>query len=373
MKCVTKIAIILLLSAATGANAQAPTPASLPSEFTVNYSYENQADYKYAVLLEKTGKDKWDLIEITSVRFPPQIRNEEQEILVISEDYRNAMILGHLSVSSFYSEDKITEKRSNYHFKCDTQLQSQIFKKTKYSACNSYFTDGYSFSAPTLGGQRSFERRTIRSDAVRQALMSANVVAGIEQFKAGAWVAATPPQVPAIASTQPFQLWLVKPLGVSRSEAYIFRVDSLYAKGDQLRLDSDQLHLVTSSLGFFGAGESKQPWDQVYRFIILDRNKSEQLAFNSNAPYLYCEQIHMAKKDGSSGKERICSARPEAKPFLFFSRNQGPLVKVDAAKGAKKPIGSRDWQPAELKLDTFHFDEIRVIEDELKAGTPPGN
>ena len=242
MKRVTKITTILLLSAATGANAQAPAPASLPSEFSVNYSDENQGDYKYAVLLEKTGKDKWDLMEISATaRFPPQIRNEEQEILMISDDYRKAMILGDRSVRPFYSEDKITEKRSNYHFECDTQLQSQILKKTRYSACNSYFTDGYSFSAPTLGGPRAFERRTIRSDAVRQALMSANVVAGIEQFKTGAWVAATPPQAPAIASAQPFQLWVVKPTGASRSEAYIFRVDSLYAKGDQLRLDSDQL------------------------------------------------------------------------------------------------------------------------------------
>jgi len=156
-------------------------------------------------------------------------------------------------------------------------------------------------------------------------------------------------------------------MGASRSAAYIFRVESLYAKGDQIRLGSDQLHLVTSSFGIFGSGDSKQPWDQVYRFIVLDRNKSENRALNSNAPNMYCEQIHLAKKDGSSGRERICSARPEAKPFLFFSRNQGPLVKVDAAKGAKKPIGSGDWQPAELKLDTYSVDEIRVIEDELKA------
>lgn len=368
MKRITKIATIVLLTATTGADAQTPAPASLPSEFSINYLDENQGDYTYLVLLEKTGKDKWDLMEITTrASLPPRIRNEEQEVLMISDDYRMVMIRGDRPVTVLFSEDKITEKRSNFLFDCDTQSQSQILKKKSYSACNSYFTDGYSYSAQTLGGPRSFEKRTIRAGSVRQALISANVVAGIEQFKMGAWVRPTPTQAPVNASTQPFQLWVVKPTGASRSDAYIFRADSLYARGDQLRLGSDQLHLVTSSFGVFGSRDSKQPWDQVYRFIVLDRNKSESRALNTNAPHMYCEQINLAKKDGSSGKERICSAKPEAKYFLFFSRNQGPLVKVDAAKGAKKPIGSGDWQPAELKLDTYSVDEIRVIEDELKA------
>ena len=333
----------------------------------MEYLSENLNDDNYMVLLEKIGKDKWELIEIAHHSgTSPRIRNESQELLLLSSDYRKAKIYASRSVKVTYNEDKITEKRSDFAFDCDSLREVEIQKKEHYTPCNSALTSGYRYTMPTLGGQRSFEKRTYRLSELRNALLSAEVVASIEKFKAGAWTISAA-QANAQPSIQTFQLWLVKPTRGGKDAAYLFRVDTLYAKGDALRIGSDQLHLVTSSFGIFGSRQGKQPWEPVYRFIILDRNKYENRSINSNAPALACDQIHLVRKDGSADREKVCTDQAAPKAFLYFARSDGPLIKVDLAKGAKKPIGHGEWQPAELVLDTYQFDEIRVVEDESKA------
>lgn len=355
---------------ATAVLAQNSSSVALPQDFSVEYLTENGGEYKYYILLERSGKDKWELLDIakTSGR-APEIRNEEQELLVITGDYRKARINSDRNVKLVFHEDKITEKRSNFAFDCDSALQVQKQKKQNYTACNSYFTSGYQYKSPTLGGQRAFENRTYELDLVKQALISANVIAGIEQFKAGTWISPSAAQPSTQGSAQPFQLWLVKPSDRgAHPPAFLFRVEGLYARGDQLRIGTDQLHLVTSSFGLFGSRQSKLPWDQVFRFVVLERNRSESRGISSNSPNVACEQIYLVRKDGSTGREKICASLPEPKPFLYFTRNDGPLTKVDLVKGATKPVGSGEWQPAELKLDTFILDEVRVVEDESKVG-----
>lgn len=201
----------------------ASTPSStLPKDFSAEYLPDRRNDYKYEVLLESTGKDKWELIEIAqSSNASLKIRNENQELLLISNDYRKAAISSFKSVKVTFNENKITEKRSNFAYDCDSLDEVEKQKKELYTPCNSAFTRGYRYTMPTLGGQRGFEKRTYRLSELKDALLSADVVTNIEKFKSGTWTAPLA-QVSALQSTEPFQLWLVKPTRGGKDAAFLF-------------------------------------------------------------------------------------------------------------------------------------------------------